>query len=95
MTGSMIERIAETLCEERRRIWNEHYPDDADDRGWNMENETFREQLRREARAVVAAMREPTDAMINAGAIYQANGRSAVTNAQGTWAAMIIAALKD
>lgn len=47
------------------------------------------------ARAVIEAMREPTDAMRRAGAIYQADGQTRVTDAIGTWRAMIDAALDE
>jgi len=81
--SEMIERMAQALWAARDKP--EPYATHAD-------------VLRREARAVVAAMREPTAAMIQAGgnAVYAEGGPATAASddqAAAAWRAMIDAAL--
>ncbi len=79
MTDDLVERVARAMFVVES--------DDPDDPGvWEYAAENYRAL----ARAAIEAMREPTEAMIDAGAIYaDCNG------AHGAWQAMIDAALKE
>ena len=90
-TGEMIERVARKLFDERNRIWlgaggnPDHYV------SWEAENDDFREQLRQEARTVIEAMREPTEAMALAGIEADMESGFGATMA---WQAMVNKALE-
>lgn len=67
MMGEMIERIAKAMYETRQRIWKEVHPDKDDWFTFETDNDGYRGQLRREAREFIAAMRDPTMEMVEAG----------------------------
>lgn len=77
--SEMIERVA-------RAILGERFGGAAD---WDRESETFRAACRAQARAAFAAMREPTDDMVDAG-----YNETMMRGARLHWQAMIDEALK-
>lgn len=90
---SMVERVARTI--------HEHHAFECigEDTPWDEVNEVFeqaQDDYRKVARAVIEAMREPTDEIKEAGSgfIYEAWGDGKIIAAEA-WEAMIDAALKD
>jgi hypothetical protein len=75
-----VERVA-------RALWDAA-GDLRDPERWDETSERFRDDYRRRARAAIAALREPTEAMILAGVHHDNMGDMA-----GRWRAMIDAAL--
>ena len=75
MSESMIERVAAAICGEA---------------SWPSSSDNQKEKFRTDARAAIAAMREPTKAMLDAS--LRPNESS---GADGTWLSMIGAALEE
>lgn len=92
MVESMVERVARAICDGR---WDaEHFNETAN----GEEPEEQREYWRGIARAAIEAMREPTDAMVEAG--FDAGddtvqGYSENADPQDTWQSMIDAAINE
>lgn len=80
MTETMIERVAAAICVEA---------------SWSASSDSQKDGFRRQARDAIAAMREPTEAMLKAGVIApnyledQSSGRGC----SNIFAAMVDAAL--
>lgn len=101
--SEMIERVARAICQSAfdRGVYDRVTCGDA--LGLSQRQVTVDDmwQLHRaEARAAIEAMREPTDAMCEAGAIYyhdnyQEGRAKEQTTAQPIWEAMVDAALKE
>lgn len=85
---TMIERVARAMFE-HDQLSDEAKLDEWDDDWIGPQG---REQYMSLARAAVAAMREPTDAMVKAGRIYHADKRNSVNR---VWKKMIDAELRD
>jgi len=73
MVESMVERVARAICENEHNLWSETPPDV---QGIYLDL----------ARISIEAMREPTDAMIDAGV---AMALQALVHGQGGWSAYI------
>ena len=82
----MIDQVARAICEAEGFGWESLLGTD--------ETEYRQRKYRGLARAAIAAMREPTDAMKHAGAVYDRMG-SAPDVARTSWINMIDAALID
>lgn len=70
MTDSLVERLALALCEYENRHAAEEFPDcnAVGPDGWSvLMGERGKEAYRAKARFMIAAMREPTEAMVRAG----------------------------
>lgn len=84
MSG-MVERVARAIGSSGHAEQDGHL--------WDEEREFERQFLLEQARAAIAAMREPTDAMVAEGhAVYAADPRLALHD---LWRAMVDAALTD
>ncbi|RVI65314.1 hypothetical protein [Sinorhizobium meliloti] len=81
--STMIERVARSICAARHDEFNDWDSLDGDERG----------QFMTEARAVIDAMREPTDEMIAAGDMPDCDNPQ--KDAEGVYRNMIDAALKE
>ena len=100
----MLERIAEAICNTgasaRSRRWSD-WVRIAENHTVAVEREMAQEWIdhrRKEARAALEAMREPTDEMINAGDSYMPydpNDTGYDMIKEGVWPAMISAALSQ
>ena len=93
--NEMVERVAHTLYDERKRICEE-FGGYQFFTSWDEDNEVFHDQLRREARAVIAAMREPTENMYFTGDREYERERDSILGPAPIpmWRAMIDEALK-
>lgn len=60
-TPEMVERVARAICKEQFASLDEW--------NWELQSDAFRESYRDKARAAIEAMKEPTDAMIEASRI--------------------------
>jgi hypothetical protein len=86
----MVERVARAIA--NAGAFDETMSDAK--RGWEKCDGAMREDYRREARAAIEAMREPTETMISAGYLWAfGSPNEAETNAERTWQAMIDDAL--
>jgi hypothetical protein len=94
MAETMIERVAKALCAQA-------VANDRDDGGklglveWDLCEEGGRMDYRSEARAAIAAMRKPTDAMVEAGQATECEHGEMNCGAAAAWQAMIDAALAE
>lgn len=83
--SEMVERVARATYE-ARPYGDEH----AGDLIWDRLEDGWKDRHRDMARAAIEAMREPTDAMVDA-----AYGRERTGTERGNWRAMIDAALTE
>ncbi len=89
-TESMIERVARARCAEQGINPDAPFRNLVGDKQRIVNWQAWTG----EARAAIEAMREPTDAMIDAGAVAEGDG-NLEAQARNLWAAMIDAALKE
>lgn len=80
--NEMVERVAKALYEAT--------PFKETEGGYDAQSDLYRRSCRLLARAAIEAMREPTDAMVDA-----AYGRERTGTERGNWRAMIDAALTE
>lgn len=99
---SMVERVAEAMCDDFLRVvfgemgWDGNPPPNAEDLERDWREGEWREQKdmwMRAARAAIEAMREPTDAMVDAAMDRDLLGYDAPPSS--VWQAMIDAALNE
>jgi len=84
----MVERVAKAMWEQRRlNAMNSH---GVEFQGWDSIGPNLRNDILSESRAVIEAMREPTEAMIDAVPPDQATTRGEI---EAIWSYMIDAAL--
>lgn len=84
--GDMVERVARAIYERNSKRTNYVWPDDV--------YPAIRNRCLRDARAAIEAMREPTEEMVNAGAVAEGD-TNLEAQARSLWEAMIDAILKD
>lgn len=93
--GSMVERVAKAVYA-HERFQPALY--DAEE-GWKRDREEVRARYRAKARAVITAMRSPTEKMETEGIIYVQKADDGTGESwdyvAGTWTVMIDAALDD
>ncbi len=97
MMSEMVERVAREMFNDAEGNsdqwgWDQHPP-----RDWDVDKieDCEREAYRRQARTAIAAMREPTSEMIQAGGNAMLRTTRPLNNSIDAWQAMIDAALAD
>lgn len=90
--SEIVDRVARALYEERMRIWSLSSPSTVPDFTWETDNESYRDQLRAEARLAILAMYEPTYSMERSA--YEGKGHGDYLEAGETWRRMITETLK-
>ena len=92
MTDDMIERVARAIC--RARDFERHSGSERNDGDWSRYEDVNWKNHEQEARAAIAAMREPTEAMM--GALYEMRKpEKEKLGIVGVYRAMIAAALGE
>ncbi len=91
--NEIVDRIAKVLCE--RAVAENDPQSDFNMLSWSALSEEGKDEWRSDARAVIEAMREPTNSMMEAGSFAMpiVEGYSMPDDEKNVWQAMIDAAL--